>query len=359
MWLFACVFPFMVEAQNLVRNGSFEEYTTCPGSFSRLPAEFRLPEWRSINTGSPDYFNACSDGEADVPYNWAGVSEAYDGNGYAGIYTWMDFGKEYREYLHCKLREPLVKDSVYHIEFRYKLSSYSRFCTDRIAILLSDSLAPRRNDRPLNLEPTFSFIKDSALTFETGDWERASADYRAKGNEQFLTIGNFSDNESTHIYHIRFRPDQQAMLANSAYYYIDDVKLIPRAPGHGDEPLLFAGEEPQLNTVYILSNIQFEFNSYTLKPVSWAELDKVVSYLRNHPDLFVRLSGHTDEIGSKEYNRLLSINRAKSTASYLISNGISPSRISTFGYGERQPLVKDNTEKARSINRRVEIEFYR
>src|SRR5688572_7787006 len=87
-------------AQNLVPNGSFEEYSVCPGSYSRHPAEFRVASWRTLNTGSPDYFNTCSDGEAAVPYNWAGVSDPFDGHGYAGIYTWMQLEKEYREYLH-------------------------------------------------------------------------------------------------------------------------------------------------------------------------------------------------------------------------------------------------------------------
>ncbi len=358
---FAAGLPTFSAAQNLVPNGSFEDYLVCPGGYSQAPAEFRVPHWRSVTTGSPDYFNSCSRGEADVPYNWAGISDAFEGNGYVGIYTWMSLAKEYREYLHCKLNDPLIRDSLYHVEFRYKLSSYSKYCTDRIGILISDSVRTYYNDRPLKLTPTFTFIKDSALTIETGSWEIASADYRAKGNEQFLTIGNFSDNGNTHVYHIRFRPDEQPMLVNSAYYYIDDVKVIPAfqwSPSEKGE-LLFAGEEPQLNTVYVLENIQFEFNSYSLMPVSYSSLDRVVHYLLDHPQLSVRFSGHTDDVGSDGYNRLLSSQRAKSAAAYLVANGIAEDRITTYGYGETRPLVPDFNEKAREINRRVEIEFYR
>jgi OmpA-OmpF porin, OOP family len=357
------IFPQAVSGQNLVPNGSFEDYTVCPGSYSEHADEFRVRHWRPLTTGSPDYFNACSEGEAAVPYNWAGVSDPYDGYGYAGIYTWMNLAKDYREYLHCKLIEPLVKDSVYQVEFRYKLSSYSKYATDRIGFLLSDSIKRLSYDRPLALKPTFSFVKDSALTAETGSWEIAITEYKAKGNEQFLTIGNFHDNEATGNYHIRFRPESQPMLVNSAYYYVDDVRVSPKFMiGHDDGdgiPPVFTGEDPQLNTLYVLKNIRFEFNSYSLMPVSYADLDKVISYLIANPEISVRLSGHTDAVGNDEYNRLLSINRAKSAAAYLVSKGVDPWRVSTFGYGENNPLFSSETEEAHEINRRVEIEFHR
>lgn len=295
-----------------------------------------------------------------MPYNWAGVSEAYDGHGYAGVYTWLS-SRDFREYLHCQLTEPLLVDSLYHIQFRYKLSTYSKYATDRIGILVSDSMATLNNDRPLKHAPTVEFVKDSALTPETGSWELASAQYRAKGGERFLTIGNFANNEDTRTYYIRFRPEQQAMLANGAYYYIDDVRVVP-AFGTRDptEQLpVFSGEEPELNTLYVLKNIQFEFNSYTLLPESYYDLDNVVRYLRENPDVSISLAGHTDDIGDEAYNLALSERRSKSAAAYLISKGISKERITTIGYGEKVPLVGLEIPNAREINRRVEIVFKR
>jgi OmpA-OmpF porin, OOP family len=348
-------------AQNLVPNGSFEDYRACPGSFSELPSEFMATSWRPLTTGSPDYFNTCSEGEAAVPYNWAGVSDAFDGYGYAGIYTWMNLQKDYREYLHCKLIQPLIKDTLYVVEFHYKLSSYSKFSIDRIGLLLSDSLKRIAHDRPIGIRPSVCFLKDSALTPETGSWESAVAEYRAEGNEQFLTIGNFSSNEETHYYHIRFRAESQPMVANSAYYYVDDVKVVPKfspVSPIADLPL-FAGGEPLLNTGYVLRNIAFEFNSYALLRDSYADLDEVIAYLQNHPQLSVVLTGHTDDVGTSEYNRLLSYNRAKTAAAYFVSKGIEKSRISTIGYGENKPLVQGEDQAARNVNRRVEIEFHR
>lgn len=351
---------FAGRGQNLVPNGGFESYHVCPGSYSRTPAEFRVPSWKVLTTGSPDYFHQCSDGEAAVPYNWAGVSDAFEGKGYAGIYTWMGL-KEYREYLHCRLAAPLMKDSLYQVQFRYKLASYSKYSIDRIAFLLSDSLKAVRHDRALALEPTVSFVKDSALTPETGSWEIATAEYRAAGGEQYLTIGNFDDDQTTRHYRIRFRPVQEPMLASAAYYYIDDVQVTPLfglAP-EDDEPQFFAEEDPRENTVYILRDIRFAFGSYQLMPVSHDELDRVVAYLRTHPEMNVRLIGHTDDVGSYEYNMMLSVNRARNAAEYLITQGIDDSRIVTLGYGESQPLIPDASAEAREKNRRVEIVFFR
>lgn len=347
----------VLRGQNLVPNGSFEEYLVCPGSYSDQAAAFRVPSWTSLSTGSPDYFNACSRGEADVPYNWAGVSDAFDGSGYAGIYMWMNLSKEYREYLHCRLSTPLIRDSVYLVSFRYKLSSYSKYSTDRIAMLLSDSLRRYRHDGPLDITPTFTFVKDSALTPETGAWELALTEYKARGGEQYITIGNFSDNAGTRAYHIRFRPTQEPMLQHSAYYYIDDVKVLPRFAAHQVEIPVLSQEDPDLNTVYVLENIEFAFNSHVLLPSSYSDLDRVVEYMQRNPAIKVVLSGHTDDMGGYDYNLRLSDARAESVAAYLIAAGTDRERIFTRGFGESKPLIDAFTEEARKKNRRVEIEF--
>jgi OOP family OmpA-OmpF porin len=360
LFFFTVLLPLAGPAQNLVPNGSFEEYRSCPGGYSQHPIEFRADSWRSLTWGTPDLFNTCSGGDAAVPYNWAGISDPYDGYGYAGLYLWLAI-KDFREYIHCKLTEPLLKDSLYHVQFRYKLSSYSKYSVDRIGVLVSDSLATLHHDKPLNFTPTIEFVKDSALTPETGSWELATAQFRAKGGEQFLTIGNFSDNQRTHYYHIQFRPAQEPMLAEAAYYYIDDVRLVPQfSQPETTVPLpAFTGTEAELNTTYVLNNIQFAFNSYMLLPESYYDLDRVVAYLLKNPDISVELAGHTDDIGDESYNLTLSTRRAKSAAAYLTSRGISADRIVTTGYGESRFLVDLRTDNARDINRRVEITFRR
>jgi OOP family OmpA-OmpF porin len=346
-------------AQNLVPNPGFENFIHCPGGYSQAPHEFRVPDWASANLGTPDYFNACSRGEADVPNNWAGTSDAYEGLGFAGIFLIVNNGYQYQEYLQSKLLEPLLKDSAYHIEFHYKLSSYSRFSVNRIGLLLTDSMIVSKADKYLNLKPTLDICKDSALTTETGLWEKASMTYQARGGERYVTIGNFYSNEQTKQYKIEFRPMGNEMLEIGSYYYVDGVKVIPKYILDQQEKLVpeFSIPTAKTNTNYVLRNIQFQLNSYKLIPPSFEELDALATYLRANSKFKIQVFGHTDDQGSDNYNLKLSENRAATVAFYLIQAGVDKSRIEKFGYGERQPLMDGTSDIARSNNRRVEIRF--
>jgi OmpA-OmpF porin, OOP family len=361
------IFASQLYSQNLVPNPGFEEYVTCPGSMSLAPEEFNIPHWKGIGIATPDYFNKCGRGDADVPYNWAGVAEAYEGTGYAGIYTYLNKSdtcmdrNNYREYLQCKLLQPLIKDSVYIVEFHFKLSSYSTNAIDRIGLLLEDTMINVRHDNVLRMHPTLSVIRDSALTMTTGLWETARMEYKASGGEQFVVIGNFYDWKATQTYKIQFRPVAEPMLADAAYYYVDDVKVLPRW-SEFDKLLAqiipeFGAETIKPGKSYVLKNIQFEFNSFNLTDESFSELDRVVEFLRKNPSIYIQLSGHTDDQGGDAYNQRLSLNRARSTAEYLVAKGITAHRIEAFGYGKTNPLINALTEEARKINRRVEIRF--
>lgn len=359
--LMAACTALSAQPENLVPNPGFEEYVRCPGDFSESPGEFSVTGWRSATRGTPDHFHACSRGDANVPYNWAGVADAFEGDGYAGIFVWMNTDNQYREYLQCQLTQPLLKDSSYRISFRYKLSSYSKYAADRIGLLLTDTIVTRRDDRPLKEIPTLSVIQDSALTRTTGLWEKAAMDYKARGGERYLTIGNFFDNETTGYYRIIFRNIAQPMLAKSAYYYVDNVEVAPKYLLSDTPDLLpdFSLPEANLNVTYVLDNIEFEFDSYKLSPSSFEELDQVVAFMNRYPHVRVRLSGHTDDLGSERYNQALSANRARSVSLFLRHQGIDASRIETFGFGKTRPLLNEQTAYARSVNRRVEIMFIR
>lgn len=358
---FALNISLQGNTQNLVPNPSFEDYDKCPGDYSQSELEFRVRNWRSANTGTPDNFNECSTGGANVPHNWAGVSEAFQGKGYVGIFLWMNSKNNYREYLQSKLTQPLLKDSLYSIEFHYKLSSYSKYAIDRIGMMLSDSILSFQDDQAVKLQPTISVIRDSSLTQETGSWETSQQEYRAKGGERYVTIGNFFDNQTTHSYFIQFRPILQSMLAKSSYYYIDDVKVIPMFIQ--EQNILttlvpwFSNEDVSLEKTYILKNIQFEFSQFKLIKSSFNELNALAMWLKEHPFISIKITGHTDDQGTDDYNLQLSINRAKSVSTYLSENGISSARINTSGSGKSNPLVQSVDEVAREMNRRVEIKF--
>ncbi len=105
----------------------------------------------------------------------------------------------------------------------------------------------------------------------------------------------------------------------------------------------------------ILKNIFFKFDSYELTEESKHELDKLVRFLKDNPTVKIEIAGHTDDVGSHQYNMTLSERRAKSVYDYLVSQGISSDRLTYKGYGFTKPLVNDTTEEARAMNRRTEI----
>lgn len=104
--------------------------------------------------------------------------------------------------------------------------------------------------------------------------------------------------------------------------------------------------------------IQFETASSRLRTESFAILDKVVDILKRYPDYKLRISGHTDSIGSAEANLNLSKKRAQSCYDYMVAKGISPDRMSHEGYGETQPIADNRYNSGREQNRRVEFDVY-
>ena len=107
-----------------------------------------------------------------------------------------------------------------------------------------------------------------------------------------------------------------------------------------------------------LDNILFNFNESTLLESSLPQLDKLYKILNENTELNVEIIGHTDSIGSIEYNKELSMKRAVSVREYLVSKGISASRINCYGKGASEPLLPNTTEENRAKNRRIEFKFY-
>ncbi|HZY79420.1 MAG TPA: OmpA family protein [Cyclobacteriaceae bacterium] len=356
-----CVVYFVATAQqNLVPNSSFEEYFRCPASFSTDRRDFFLPGWSSPNKGTPDHYHQCSWGDNDVPFNWAGQSNAHSGMGYAGIYTWSNNGKNYREYIQVELQSPLTKGAKYRVEFYFKLSSYSVFATDRMGLIFSDSILFRNDDKLIKNNAVVQKTKSTPFTDEK--WELATAEYTAKGNERAIIIGNFSDDRSTHHVKLDSRTGKSFMLSASAYYYIDDVSVVQTWPPieveESDSTITWSdGRKIEPNEIYILKNIQFSYDSFELLDISFAELDKLVSVMNDRPEWSVELAGHTDDRGSDDYNLELSHNRARQVGNYLVAHGIADGRIKIKGFGKQYPLINKVDEDARTVNRRVEVRF--
>jgi outer membrane protein OmpA-like peptidoglycan-associated protein len=107
----------------------------------------------------------------------------------------------------------------------------------------------------------------------------------------------------------------------------------------------------------ILKNIFFDTNKSDIKDESKSELQKLIDFLSLNPTVHIEISGHTDNVGSDEFNQTLSENRAKAVYQYLINNGINAGRLIYKGYGETQPIASNDNEDDRSRNRRTEFKI--
>jgi outer membrane protein OmpA-like peptidoglycan-associated protein len=101
--------------------------------------------------------------------------------------------------------------------------------------------------------------------------------------------------------------------------------------------------------------VLFDFNKYTLKPEAREKLAKVSGILLAYPDLKLQVEGHTDNIGSDEYNQKLSEERADGVRDYLVSQSVVDANVTARGLGKNDPIADNSTNQGRAKNRRVEL----
>jgi outer membrane protein OmpA-like peptidoglycan-associated protein len=107
----------------------------------------------------------------------------------------------------------------------------------------------------------------------------------------------------------------------------------------------------------VLKNIFFDTDKYDLKDKSITELQKIIRFLNENPQIRIEISGHTDNTGSPSYNQQLSEKRALSVYNYLINNGVIKEKLSWKGYGQSNPKASNETESGRQENRRIEFQI--
>jgi OmpA-OmpF porin, OOP family len=136
---------------------------------------------------------------------------------------------------------------------------------------------------------------------------------------------------------------------SSAYHIIE----IPANANPKNPFMVHLQFEP--SKIFVLKNVQFEYEKSEPDEESHKTLDDLVKYLQRKSTIKVEISGHTDNIGRESKNHQLSEARAKAIVDYLIAQGIEKKRLSYKGYGSREPIDDNNTEAGRQKNRRIEV----
>ncbi len=221
------------QAQNLVPNGSFENYTICPNSWGRIYLAtgwfqpHKYPGINNVNLGSSsDYYNSCDDSTSyvTVPSNITGYQYAHSGTAYAGIayYTVQQNGNGDREYIEVKLIQTLAANKKYNLKYYVNMSNWSAWSVTRFdAHLSNDSLLhTSANLIKIPVIPQFEYY---GRINDTLNWVQVTGSFTAIGTENYLTLGNFHDGINSDT--IAERPLIYPTLGG-AYYYIDDVSLV-------------------------------------------------------------------------------------------------------------------------------------
>jgi outer membrane protein OmpA-like peptidoglycan-associated protein len=119
--------------------------------------------------------------------------------------------------------------------------------------------------------------------------------------------------------------------------------------------LILETRESARGLIVNISDVLFDFNKYTLKPGAREKMAKVSGILLAYPGLKIQVEGHTDSVGSEEYNMKLSEQRAGAVRDYLVQQGVPSGSVGSAGFGKSQPVASNDTAAGRQQNRRVEL----
>jgi hypothetical protein len=252
---------------NYVPNSGFEEHYRCPigldgldryywGNYSQDILEY----WYQPSNGTTDYFHECSNYDMGVPDNFFGYQEAKEGKAYIGLlayhvrYEYPD-SFVYREYAHTKLLKPLEADKTYCVSFYAALDRDSIlsnevstiYATKSLGINISKTLdtfyTPLKYGLIPVIPPLEPQIEATEYLEEYGKWYLIRGLYKAKGGEQYITIGNFRNNEETLAMSKILHYGDTLLESHEyvSYYFIDKVTIYEE-----NANLLFAEKNIQL-----------------------------------------------------------------------------------------------------------------
>jgi len=364
--LYFILLQLAAPAQNLLANGSFEDANICTEFLKECAPE----AWISTSLINNYYFE--------------GYRQAYDGVHFCGVITgsvW-ERNKRNHSFLCSRLLCGLRKGNHYHIEFR-AWSKHPVFDSLGIYFSAGDFLFEKR---PYWQITPALLVHDSAgaLAAPQG-WQKCSFDYTATGMENYFVLGSFKRNMGQ-----LSQPDD---AGGNFYLYIDLVSMQPVDPHElicktadsmkaviydqnerhnllEKKRSIYRNEPPPVEKTpptieqhidtLLIPDILFATGSARLTPGSHQVLDSFCTALGARPSDSLVIEGHTDSVGSLQYNFRLSADRAAAVEQYLrlrMDGGIPKTMVRYHAF--LKPLTSNSTPEGRMRNRRVELFLYR
>ena len=331
--------------QNLILNPSFEDFSSCPSNFTNVSA--LLQDVSLPTSSSGDYFNQCSNEDFGIPNNFKGNQPAAEGNGYMGLYFYAL--NDYREYAQLGMQRALRGKFPHKISFKVSLAETSTLALKNMSIILTNGKLRLPNSTTLtterlNLQGGLEFqeipLKADRSMADTEGWVTLSAEFEAKGFESHLLIGNFKDNTNSEL----LDHEGNRIPSDFSYYFIDDFQLeeMPRINYEKDK-------------IYVLEQNPFEPKGYELDNAAMASVKKIFKYLKENAEVQLKITGHSTDAGTPEYNKFISSLRARAVALYLKKLGIDDDRIVWEGVGETKALRNGKIKQGHLASRSVEF----
>jgi len=314
-------------SQNLIPNGDFEGPEADTSNCMNF---LQSKGWNHTKYGALTFTKNCVDHTRKADRNVYGNQKPQKGEVYIGLYG--------NSLLFSTLSKPLEAGKDYCFSMYVSMAEKNAKKGEIGAYFSKKILYGKEGKRsPITyFKPHFDTILQKT---DTANWIRICGTYHAKGWEKYIFIGNFKS-----IYVNNEEP----------FIYVDNISLTLQKNNNccPEEETFKKG-----NTI-LLKNLLFELGSSKIESSSFPELNKLVIFLKNNPNIKIKIDGYTDNTGDDENNQILSSERAKSVCNYLVGKGISFKRISSEGHGSKLNKYPNDTPENKAKNRRVEISFY-
>lgn len=383
---------------NLVPNPTFEKV----GKKIKNKGEIKVAvPWTSPTLVQADlYVPKSKNFDISIPENSYGKEKPMEGTGYAGILAYSYKNKVPRSYLQVQLTETLEEGKQYCVTYHVSLADLSKYAVNHLAVAITDKAITANNSDVLKFD---SYIESRKLKIYKKQfyWTPICGVYKAKGGEEYLTIGNFYENIDKYkdIKKVKRPRGFNKPQTYDAYYYVDNVSVFLRdevkkcdcdvTPGmenvetvtkdfssdksintttlkivNTDGSTMTNGKADSTAAVNGLKNskvssdeevdgmvIGFSKGKFDVDK-SVVKLDRIVAYMKENPDVTIGVTGYID--ASESDVDKLDGRRVGAVYKYLVSKGIKKERIERLMGGKDDPV----DEKQKSKNMRVEISVF-
>ena len=369
--LFLSVCVYQTHAQNLLANGDFQDRNICSEyhTYCAPEAWFRVPlEAVTVNRGTAGFL----------------LGNRYESMVMENMLHPMLF----RSFIYTKILCHLDSGKTYNFSSLFRTDEYG---FDHVDVILLP-FEPYRNKQQIAIaKQKYTITNKQKVEEHPYGWTEYFFEFTATGKEQYLVIGNFSNeaypgktrqilNVVYDIDNVSLEPAESTRRAcpewtdnkrklyfknsrHTIFNFLDnepEVKTTQPEPPAKDTPVIPVAPELIVNDTLIIPDVLFKFDKSELNPAFAYLLDTLINKIKNRHFKRIDILGHTDSYGTDEYNQQLSTNRAITVKKYLINQlHYSEDIITTKGFAATIPVSTNRTADGRQKNRRVEIVLVR